>query len=381
MAEDMTKKKVKERASVMFGRPSARGLQKQLDAMSKPKNTSCFDGCFAALLGFPTEKSGSVQSYHAPQELEPLKPVRTWLELPASVRGFVRCEVGSMPKDEVPGWINQDSALACCTVGPECESKGDPAMLPLVFGVFDGHGRNGHEVSQSVADRLAGHLAEHEDQISVNPEQKLEAAAKAADHDVFKRFADRIEYSGSTGVMVLFDRAKRVLHVANVGDSRAVMGQLNPDAKSPRWDALALTKDCKPDNPEERERIEVSGGTVSKLLEPDGTPVGPMRVWEDATLQKPGLATSRTFGDGCGRSVGVISTPVVTSHKLLPEDRFLLVASDGLWDSLGNDEAVRIVGKFIHIPQVAVKALLEAVRREEGGSLVDDTTVVLVLFQ
>jgi len=321
-----------------------------------------------------------MQSYDAPQELGPLKPFRKWAELPAVVRGCFRCEVGSMPKEEVPGWINQDSTLACCTIGPEGESKGEPGMLPLLFGVFDGHGRNGHEVSETVADRLAGHLAEQED-LMANPAQKLEAAVKAADHDAYKRFADKIEYSGSTGVIVLADRVQRVLHVANVGDSRAVIGQFQPDAKAPRWDALELTKDCKPDLPEERERIELSGGTVAQVRDDDGTPVGPMRVWDDATLSKPGLATSRTFGDGCGRSVGVISTPVVTSHKLLPEDRFLLIASDGLWDSLGNDEAVRIAGKFIHIPQVAIKALLEAVRREEGGALVDDTTIVLVLFQ
>merc|ERR1740138_2025151 len=105
-----------------------------------------------------------------------------------------------------------------------------------------------------------------------------------------------------------------------------------------------------------------------------------MRVWDSVACEKPGLATSRSFGDGCARSIGVTSKPVVTHHKLQAEDRFMLIATDGLWDSLPNEEAVRIAAKFIHLPHVACKALVEAVRRTEGGALVDDTTVVLVVF-
>lgn len=49
--------------------------------------------------------------------------------------------------------------------------------------------------------------------------------------------------------------------------------------------------------------------------------------------------------------------PEIIYHKLRPEDRFLILGSDGLWDELGNEEAVRLVGEHlsgIHI-QVCVK--------------------------
>jgi len=130
---------------------------------------------------------------------------------------------------------------------------------------------------------------------------------------------------------------------------------------------------------EEKERIELSGGTVGAVLD-NGKPVGPARVWEDGSRCKPGLAVSRTIGDGCARRLGVIPTPVVTKHQLASGDHFLVIATDGLWDSVDNSEAVRICSKFLRMPHIALKALNEAVRRQEGGELPDDTTVVLVLF-
>merc|ERR1719401_2525777 len=139
------------------------------------------------------------------------------------------------------------------------------------------------------------------------------------------------------------DPDRRVLHVGNVGDSRAVLGQ----CASSGWNALALTTDNKADSPDERERIELSGGTVMAMEGCDGEDAGPARVWEGPAREKPGLAVSRSLGDGAGRALGVIAEPVVTTHQLQPMDRFLLIASDGLWDSLGNEQAVKIVAKYL----------------------------------
>ena len=50
----------------------------------------------------------------------------------------------------------------------------------------------------------------------------------------------------------------------------------------------------------------------------------------------PGLAVSRSFGDYLARSVGVLSDPEVTSHYLRKSDRFLIIASDGIWDVVSS---------------------------------------------
>mmetsp|Transcript_11079 Transcript_11079/g.24339 ORF Transcript_11079/g.24339 Transcript_11079/m.24339 type:complete len:326 (-) Transcript_11079:148-1125(-) len=322
-------------------------------------------------MGFPAAQGGASAgvTYGEPKALPPLPPCRKFEDLPEERRKAVRIfDANSSAKELTPGWINQDSPM----------SAGLPGTA-LIFGVFDGHGRLGHNASRIAAERLPSHMASTQEDPLTQPKKALQNGFRKTDNDIFSAMGADVEFSGTTGVVVMLDPGKQEIHVGNVGDSRAVLGQYTPDAKSPRWDALALTEDLKPDSPEEQDRIMLSGGHVAKLMEA-GEEVGPARVWDNAAMEKPGLATSRTLGDGCARTLGVIADPVVTSRKLQAEDRFLLIATDGLWDSLGNEQAVRICAKFLHMPQVALKALVEAVRREEGGQLVDDTTIVLVVF-
>jgi len=370
----------------MFGRPSVRPFDMKTVSSNA---SSCLQflnpsRCFAAMLGFPTEANEKALAYGEPRPLEPMPPCLNWEGLPPERRmGISHLEVGSVAKEGCPGWVNQDATCACA--GEDCESNADIAAGSLrdgslFMGVFDGHGKSGHEVASVCARRLPEHLVLSAGGPLSNPQRSLEAAFRKTDDDIYQSLGSAIDYSGSTGVVVLMDPSKRMLHVGNVGDSRAVIGQYLPETKS--WRAVALTTDLKPDIPKERERIEVSGGFVMALEGENGEDVGPARVWDSVARQKPGLAVSRSLGDGASRCLGVICDPVVTTHRMVPEDRFLLIATDGLWDTLGNDQAVTITAKYLDrgLPQVAVKALTETVRREEGGQLVDDTTLILVVF-
>ena len=56
----------------------------------------------------------------------------------------------------------------------------------------------------------------------------------------------------------------------------------------------------------------------------------------------PGLAMSRSFGDKVAALVGVVCNPEIMEWKLTGDDKFLIVASDGLWEFLESDE-VRII--------------------------------------
>eukprot|EP00439_Symbiodinium_sp_Y106_P069957 s4395_g12.t1 len=239
------------------------------------------------------------------------------------------------------------------------------------------HGRLGHEASETAAARMPGHLSSQPTHPSQNPAKALEDAIRSTDDDIYAKMGSDVEYSGSTGVVVLVDRGQALLTVANVGDSRAVLGRLEGSS----WRAVPLTTDLKPEMPEERDRIELSGGVVSRYRDSSGEEAGPFRVWDGPSCEKPGLAVSRSLGDGAARALGVIAAPVVTKHKLQGQDKFLIIATDGLWDSVENDEAVRIVAKFQTMPSIALKALTEAVRRAEGDELVDDTTILLIHFR
>ena len=67
-----------------------------------------------------------------------------------------------------------------------------------------------------------------------------------------------------------------------------------------------------------------------------------MRVW-NKTQNAPGLAMSRSFGDKMAEDVGVTAEPEIFTTKLGKESRFLLVASDGVWEYLTNEEVLSLV--------------------------------------
>jgi serine/threonine protein phosphatase PrpC len=107
----------------------------------------------------------------------------------------------------------------------------------------------------------------------------------------------------------------------------------------------SLTIDHKPDLPEEQKRVEALGGRVEPIKGPNGTFLGPMRVWlkdEDS----PGLAMSRSMGDQQAHEAGVITEPEILSFKLCPDDKFIVIASDGVWEFLENETVAKIVWPF-----------------------------------
>jgi serine/threonine protein phosphatase PrpC len=116
------------------------------------------------------------------------------------------------------------------------------------------------------------------------------------------------------------------------GDSRAVMGSCVDGSIVAR----DLSEDCKPDTPSETARILAAGGTVSAA-----TGARPSRVWANGKI---GLAMSRSIGDGECKKYGVIAEPDVKHFKLSPAagsgdgDKFLIVASDGVWEFITSQE-------------------------------------------
>lgn len=87
-------------------------------------------------------------------------------------------------------------------------------------------------------------------------------------------------------------------------------------------------------------RVEPYQGKKYLTLDENGIPIGPARVWlKDQNL--PGLAMSRSFGDKVAATVGIISEPEIIEHLLGQEDKFIVLASDGLWEFMESEEVVR----------------------------------------
>ncbi|KAL2940214.1 putative protein phosphatase 2C 38 [Bienertia sinuspersici] len=76
-------------------------------------------------------------------------------------------------------------------------------------------------------------------------------------------------------------------------------------------------------------------------------------------IYSPGIAMSRCFGDFVMKHYGIISTPVITHHHITSDDLFILLATDGVWDVLTNEEVASIVSSAEH-EEMAAKAVVEA---------------------
>lgn len=88
-----------------------------------------------------------------------------------------------------------------------------------------------------------------------------------------------------------------------------------------------------------------NNGRVDSYRDQLGNQIGPMRVWlkhEDI----PGLAMSRSFGDSTAARVGVNAIPEVKVFDMTPDDKIIVLASDGVWEFLDNQVVANIVFPF-----------------------------------
>ncbi|KAI3936435.1 hypothetical protein MKX01_014404 [Papaver californicum] len=274
--------------------------------------------------------------------------------------------------------VNQDSALFYKKFG-----KGGGQF----FGVFDGHGENGHKVSRLVINQLPKLLLEQEDYRIFESAGELVttympnewrrecvSAFKVVDRELKLQKDFDCSCSGTTAVTIL--KQDQDLLIANLGDSRAIMGTLSENGQ---LKAVQLTVDLKPDLPKEAERIRKCGGrTIPNKDEPDVH-----RVWS-ASAEYMSLAMTRTFGDFYLKDYGVIAIPQITHRRLTIEDQFLVLATDGVWDVLSNEEVSSIIWSVENKEEAAqtiVEAAAVAWKREYPSSKVDDITVVCLFLQ
>ncbi|CAN0898664.1 Probable protein phosphatase 2C 6 [Linum grandiflorum] len=178
--------------------------------------------------------------------------------------------------------------------------------------------------------------------------------------------------SGTTAVTMI--KQGQDLVIGNIGDSRAVLGTRD---KGNTLIAVQLTEDLKPSLPREAERIRQCKGRVFALPnEPDIA-----RIWLPNS-NSPGLAMTRAFGDFCLKNFGLISVPEISYHRITDKDEFVVLATDGVWDVLSNDEVVSIVASVS--PSSAAQTLVEfahrAWRTKYPTSKTDDCAAVCLFL-
>ncbi|OAQ98383.1 hypothetical protein LLEC1_07195 [Akanthomyces lecanii] len=253
--------------------------------------------------------------------------------------------------------------------------------------VFDGHvgWQNADHLEKNLINAVRAKLEElqsgsrTDDKIQGAIERAFVDLDSALINDFISRATDKavpletkvqymeVAWSGSCALMVLYNPATRTLYTACTGDSRAILGQQNPDTL---WEAEALSEDQNCANEAEIARINREH------------PNEDIAVHNGRIL---GLAVCRAFGDFRWKSSYemqlefskrfmscppnekreiltppyLIATPVVTVQKLTSElPSFVVLATDGLWYNCENYEVGDLVVQWLEAqPAASIKAM------------------------
>ena len=254
----------------------------------------------------------------------------------------------------------------------------------IYMSVCDGHGTNGHFVSNFIKTILPIDMSENLKHRNILTEtEKTHEIIKetfiiANDKLVENPNIDSI-FSGTTCVSVIYTPEKLIC--PNIGDSRAVLARYDPSKN--KYIAIELTRDHKPTEPDEKQRILENDGRIQPFLE-DGEFVGPERIWIKEE-EVPGLAMTRSFGDRVAATVGVISEPEIKEMELNENDKFMIIASDGIWEFISSQECIDIISNFYE--KNDIKGCCQFLYDESSKrwikeeEVIDDTTLILVFFE
>lgn len=262
-----------------------------------------------------------------------------------------------------------------------------------IFGVLDGHGPEGHFVSKFASEFLPSKLINHPEIKSLkDPEEIYKKLKDNNCYIITQAFIDtdnqlkNVDFdsyeSGCTCVLVIHIGSHIIC--ANTGDSRSVViydeqGENNLN----HYNVAALSKDYKPELPEETQRIIMNGGEVRQMKNEMGEGVGPFRVWAlDGNY--PGLAMSRSIGDLKGKKIGVIPDPGILEYDLCEKTKYIVACSDGVWEFLNNEEVKEIGKKYYakNDPSGFCHDLVDQSLSlwESNDIVVDDITAVVAFF-
>jgi serine/threonine protein phosphatase PrpC len=233
------------------------------------------------------------------------------------------------------------------------------------FGIYDGHG--GKFVSKFIENKLPSVFTDSRVKYPIDPAQ-IHTLYESMQNILKKNFTNESTNCGSTCLVVAHykdskDDSYGHLNVINLGDSRCVLCRDNI--------GISLTKDHKPNWPEERHRITQLGGKITKEVNDD------WRIRD--------LAVSRAFGD-IESNPYVSFIPDVFQYKLEKKDKFMVIACDGLWDVMDPQETInfvlnhcyddRLIGRINKTLNIARKLAEHAIQKGSG----DNVTIIVVFF-
>ncbi|KAM3072502.1 [Pyruvate dehydrogenase [acetyl-transferring]]-phosphatase 1, mitochondrial [Clarireedia jacksonii] len=288
-------------------------------------------------------------------------------------KGVVRYDVVQIPSNNPIEDDHSEKIIELPQAGAEPASAVPDWMF---WGVFDGH--SGWTTSAKLRQVLINYVArELNNTYKASPtpsSEAVEAAIKMGftrlDHEIVHESAQKVmkgnsklvaaellapALSGSCALLSFYDTNTKLLRVACTGDSRAILGRRTVNGK---WAATALSADQTGSNPDEVARMRKLHPGEENVIR-NGRVLGglePTRAFGDATYKWSRQVSERLKESFFGRTPSnllktppyVTAEPVVTTTKIQPErGDFVVMATDGLWEMLSNEEVVGLVGQWI----------------------------------
>ena len=303
-----------------------------------------------------------------------------------------RSQRGYYPNE--PKKRNQDA----CLVLPSKDTNGRAGY----FGVYDGHGKYGDKVSEYVRDSLPKLIQRSMNEGTYVDSSNFDEAYSNMYVDCNERLhrTRKIDdsCSGTTAASAWIEN--KTVKVANIGDSRVIVGRKRTKrtkaTKGSTHEAIPLSSDQTPYRKDERERIKKTGARVITydMLEGkipihenwDSIELGvdvdeggdPPRVWHP-TGKYPGNAFTRSIGDNLSEPLGVYAIPELTTHVLLDLDEYIVVASDGIWEFMTNQQCLDIITAAKNLDDACEAIVSEAYRLWITNEVrTDDITAIII---
>ncbi|XP_018448329.2 probable protein phosphatase 2C 76 [Raphanus sativus] len=256
------------------------------------------------------------------------------------------------------GWKNEDGSLSCgyCSFRGKRSTMEDfydvkasriQGQTVCMFGIFDGHG--GSRAAEYLKKHLFNNLMMHP-QFLTDTKLALSETYKQTDVAFLESEKDTYRDDGSTASAAVL--VGNHLYVANVGDSRTIVSKAGK--------AIALSDDHKPNRSDERKRIENAGGVI---------------MWAGTWRVGGVLAMSRAFGNRLLKQF-VVAEPEIQDLEIDHEAEFLVLASDGLWDVVTNEDAVSLA-QSDEEPVAAARKLTDTAFTRGSA---DNITCIVVKF-
>lgn len=294
--------------------------------------------------------------------------------------------------------------VCCCIPDLNAHLKDDEPhhQRQSFYALFDGH--SGVRAATFSNQRLVQYVISHEAFMS-DTRLAFEECFSRIDREFLQKAEEESLDDGTTAAVVLI-RGNRLI-TANIGDCRAVV--------SIGGQALDIIEEQTPGRPDERERIEKQGGWVKEERELQLSKLHSMdlsdpeiqqraeRVVKWVTIYRVNgeLAVSRAIGDigykgealfkyeywafpeghdRVFRGDLVISVPECQEIEITPEFDFLILACDGLWDTIKSKEAVKYVADRLNEGYSAKQASQSLANLAIRSGSSDNVSVVIVLL-